>query len=57
MILLQLDTLQGYDDSGWFWIDPSVNTLKEYTTNELTRVGQAYMRPYHLDKYKPRHLM
>jgi len=45
-----------YDDSNqWFWLDPAVNSIKEYNTSttKLTNIGKAYMKPYHLDVYKP----
>ena len=48
-----IDYFQEYDDSGYFWIDPVANTIKEFNTNELTSIGTAYMKPYHLDRYKP----
>ena len=48
-----IDYFQEYDDSGYFWIDPVANTIKEFNTNELTSIGTAYMKPYHLDSYKP----
>lgn len=48
---------EDYDDSNqWFWLDPNVNSIKEYETTQLTNIGQAYMRPYHLDMYKPESL-
>jgi len=45
-----------YDDSGWFWIDP-INSLLEQNTSRLTNIGKAYNKPYHLDMYKPKHLL
>ena len=48
---------QDYNDGGSFWIDPAANTIKEFHTNELTNVGKAYMKPYHLDIYKPKHMV
>ena len=52
-IYIYNDFFQEYDDSGYFWIDPVANTIKEFNTNELTSIGTAYMKPYHLDSYKP----
>ena len=52
-IYIYNDIFQEYDDSGYFWIDPVANTIKEFNTNELTSIGTAYMKPYHLDSYKP----
>ena len=51
------DLFQDYNDGGSFWIDPAANTIKEFHTNELTNVGKAYMKPYHLDSYKPKHMV
>jgi len=48
---------EDYNDGGSFWIDPAANTIKEFHTNELTNVGKAYMKPYHLDIYKPKHMV
>ena len=42
---------QNYDDSGSFWIDP-VNSLLKFNSPELSNVGRAYNKPYHLDIYK-----
>ena len=39
------------DDTQWFWIDP-VNSLLEFEESKLTRVGEAYNRPWHLEKSK-----
>jgi len=45
---------EDYDDTDpWFWLDPNVNSIKEFDTTQLTNIGKAYMRPYHLDMYKP----
>jgi len=43
---------ENHDDSGWFWLD-SVNSLLELNTSALTRVGEAYNKPYHTAAYKP----
>ena len=44
-------SFQNYDDSGSFWIDP-VNSLLKFNSPELSNVGRAYNKPYHLDIYK-----
>ena len=46
---------QDYDESGWFWIDP-INSLLKFNSSQLSNVGRAYNRPYHLDVYKPKNL-
>ena len=45
---------QNHEESGSFWVD-SVNTLLEYNATKLTKVGEAYNKPYHLDTFRPRH--
>ena len=47
--------VQNHEESGSFWVD-SVNSLLEYNATKLTRVGEAYNRPYHLDTFRPRGL-
>jgi len=39
------------DDTQWFWIDP-VNSLLKFEESKLTRVGEAYNKPWHLEKSK-----
>ena len=41
------------DETTWFWIDP-INSLLDFDAPTLTRVGEAYNMPWHLDKYKPK---
>ena len=57
MVAIVHDLFQDYNDGGSFWIDPAANTIKEFHTNELTNVGKAYMKPYHLDSYKPKSMV
>jgi len=40
------------DDTSNFWIDP-VNSLLDWETSTLTRVGQAYNHPWHLPQHRP----
>jgi len=46
---------EDYDESGWFWIDP-INSLLKFNSSQLSNVGRAYNKPYHMDMYKPKNL-
>ena len=36
----------------WFWLD-SNNSLMKENKSELTKVGEAYDKPWHMEEYRP----
>ena len=44
---------EDHNHEGWFWID-SDNSLLEAESPELSIVGKAYDKPWHMDEFKPK---
>ena len=51
LLLSEGASFQHHDENG-FWID-SNNSLLKLDKPELSIVGEAYDKPWHLEKYKP----
>ena len=46
---------ENHEDQGGFWLD-SYNSLMDLDAPKLSKVGLAYDKPWHLEKYRPKQL-
>ena len=47
---------ENHEDQGGFWLDSYNTSLMDLDAPKLSKVGLAYDKPWHLEKYRPKQL-